>query len=453
MISGNQQFGVVIRGIGTQGNALYGNHIGADLVGASNVGNALGGVKIESGATNNYIGRPGSSTHNIISANTGSGVTIRDSGTSGNLVAGNYIGVSANGSGLLANTDDGVTIFAGAQNNTIGGTTIDARNVISANADEGISIYDAGTNGNIIQGNYIGIDAVGTSALGNGDKGISIFNGAANNTIGGGTPGAGNLIASNVGDGISIANSATTGTVIRGNRIGTNAGGNNLGNAGAGIRVINGASVTTIGGTAAGDGNNIAFNGLGGVIVEGSGTTGINIRGNTIYANNGFGLDLGNDGVTPNDLLDLDTGPNQLQNLPSLTSAVTVGGNTTITGTLSSTISTTFDLDFFSSTTADPSGNGEGEVYLGSASVVTGISDTATINVTLSGVTLTLGHFVTATATNSAGNTSEFAANVLATCPEHGTNARLGRKQQLGSDGQRLPHDVYRESRPRLDRR
>ncbi|MCA9145020.1 MAG: DUF4347 domain-containing protein, partial [Planctomycetales bacterium] len=435
VISGNTQFGVVIRGTGTQGNTLYGNHIGVDLVGASNIGNLLGGVKIESGATNNYIGRLTSSTHNIISGNTGSGVTIRDSGTNGNLVAGNYIGVSANGSGLLSNTDDGVTIFAGAQNNTIGGTTVNARNVISGNGDEGISIYDASTNGNLVQGNYIGVDAAGTSALGNGDKGISIFNGASNNAIGGGATGASNVIASNVGDGIYIANSGTTGTVIEGNLIGTNSIGSNLGNAGAGIRVVNGASSTTIGGVAPGDGNAIAFNSLGGAVVEGSGTVGNKIRGNSIYANNGLGIDLGNDGVSPNDPLDIDSGPNQLQNRPSLTTSVTVGGNTTITGLLSSTVANTFDLDFYSSPTADPSGSGEGQVYLGSASVVTGLAGTATINTTLTGVTLTLGHVVTATATDSSGNTSEFAANITATAPNSPPTLDLDADNSSGATG------------------
>ncbi|MCA8836461.1 MAG: hypothetical protein K8963_01220, partial [Proteobacteria bacterium] len=145
------------------------------------------------------------------------------------------------------------------------------------------------------------------------------------------------------------------------------------------------------------------------------------ILGNAIYSNTSIGIDLGNDNVTVNDAGDGDTGANNLQNFPVLASASTDGSNLNVVGTFNSTASTTYRLEFFASTTADGTGYGEAERYLGFATVTTDGSGNATFNTTLA-ATVGLGEFVTATATvdlggGNYGSTSEFAANMAAGNP------------------------------------
>src|SRR5262249_21247395 len=117
---------------------------------------------------------------------------------------------------------------------------------------------------------------------------------------------------------------------------------------------------------------------------------------------------------TPNDDCDLDTGPNLLQNYPVLERAATVGHRTKIRGTLNSAANSTFTLEFFENAVCDPSGFGQGERYLGSAQVATDASCNAILEVTVP-VAATPGAFITATATDAAGNTSEFSACVPVT--------------------------------------
>jgi hypothetical protein len=133
------------------------------------------------------------------------------------------------------------------------------------------------------------------------------------------------------------------------------------------------------------------------------------IRGNSIFSNNGLGIDLGADGVTANDANDADAGANDLQNFPVLTSVTRGGNTTTINGSLKSTPNTTFQIDFYSSAALDPSGNGEGALFFGTTPVTTNGNGDATINVTLP-VPLETGRVITATASDPNGNTSEFSA-------------------------------------------
>jgi uncharacterized repeat protein (TIGR01451 family) len=144
------------------------------------------------------------------------------------------------------------------------------------------------------------------------------------------------------------------------------------------------------------------------------------ITENAISGNAGLGIDLDarvvmlgsvGDGVTANDAGDGDTGANNLQNYPDLTSVTTGGGNTFIAGTFNSTASTTFRLEFFSSNAADP----EGEVYLGADTVTTDGAGNATINTVLA-VAVAIGDVITATATDTTTNindTSEFSNAVV----------------------------------------
>jgi CSLREA domain-containing protein len=311
-----------------------------------------------------------------------------------------YIGLDAAGLNALAN---GAGIVCSGSNNTIGGTMAEARNVISGNG-EGIRLDSS--NGNIIQGNYIGTNAAGTGAIANN---TAISCAGSNNTIGGTTAGARNVISGN-GNGINITGSAS-GNKVQSNDIGLNAAGDGaLGNGGAAILFTN-VSNNTIGGTAEGAGNVIAYNGAGVVMASNASTsTGNQINHNTFYANAGIGIDLKNDGLTANDSGDGDVGPNNLQNFPVLNPITTPG---TVTGTLDSTTANTaypVRLEFFANAACDASGSGEGEVYLGSIT----LNGPGNFNFTY---TLIPGKpFITATATDINGNTSEFSP-CAATCP------------------------------------
>ena len=175
----------------------------------------------------NTIGGTTAAARNVIAASTGNGVIIGGTGTNGattshNLVEGNYIGTDMTGTAALGEGIAGVNIESGATNNTIGGTTAAARNVISGNSF-GVYIGGIGASDNLVEGNYIGTDVTGTHALGNGSSGVSIVGGASGNTIGGTTAAARNVISGNVGNGVVIDGSGTTGNLVEGNYIGTDA--------------------------------------------------------------------------------------------------------------------------------------------------------------------------------------------------------------------------------------
>ena len=227
-------------------------------------------------------------------------------------------------------------------------------NVVASNGRFGIVIGEAGADDNIVAGNFIGTDAGGTLAMGNLNHGVAIAGDAQRNQIGGSTPQAANTIAHNGGAGLLITRSA----------------------------------LDTL------------------------------MSGNHIYANAALGIDLSpavdengdwvGDGITPNDPGDADTGPNNLQNFPVLTSATL----TTVEGTLNSTPNTTFTLEFFSNTECDPFGAGEGEIFLPTtapATVTTDSSGDAAFTFTFASAISAAG-FVTATATDPNNNTSEFSA-------------------------------------------
>jgi photosystem II stability/assembly factor-like uncharacterized protein len=408
LISGNQ------RGISTNapGTTIQGNAIGTDVTGTNKVPNGTG---IDAGAENTLIGGLTPAARNIISGNTGNGVSF---GGNGSKLQGNYIGTDITGTLALGNGGNGVSAGVNA---LIGGTVPEARNVIAANAADGngfgnvtLGSGNSSDPGATVQGNYIGTDATGTRALGNTFTGIFIF--GDNHLIGGLVAGARNVISGNQ-TGIQIGGSISTqpqGNVIQGNFIGLNALGTSaVPNTLWGIAVVD-AINNTIGGTQSGAANTIAFNGDAGVLV--SQGTGNLIRRNSIFSNGGLGIDLGAgsfpsgpNGVSHNDVGDADAGPNNLQNFPLLTSVMSVGGNTTIQGSLNSTPGTTFQIDFYSSAALDASGNGEGALFFNTTSVTTDANGNATINATFP-APLGSGRVVTATATDPGGNTSEFSA-------------------------------------------
>ncbi|HMU62920.1 MAG TPA: SdrD B-like domain-containing protein, partial [Gemmatimonadales bacterium] len=171
------------------------------------------------------------------------GIILTGAGATGNVVAGNYIGVNASGTAASANGSYGIQMLSGASNNTIGGTAAAARNVISGNGSAGIRIRDASSTGNVILGNYVGLNAAGTGALGNAAEGILINSSAGDNIVGGTGAGAGNRIWYNGGDGVVVTSNAADGNAILGNSISSNTGlGIDLGN--NGVTTNNGSKAT-----------------------------------------------------------------------------------------------------------------------------------------------------------------------------------------------------------------
>jgi len=333
-------------------------------------------------------------------------------------IDGNFFGTNAAGSATSAAAANGSAFFIlnTATGNTIGGATAAARNLISGGTTAGITLGNSGTANNVIQGNYIGTNAAGTAALPN-FTGIS-FNGAGANTIRGNVI-SGSTSSASFSAGIQLENT-TANTLIVGNKIGTSADGTAAIPNTYGITLLDGfsggANQNTIGTLA--EPNIIAFNTKAGVALQAF-TSKVSrqnsILYNSIFSNGTLGIDLGDDGITPNDTGDGDSGLfNDLQNFPVITSAQFGAGTVTIQGTLSSAPSSTYIVQFFQNTACDPSGAGEGQTFLGETTITTAASGVGTFNVTFPGVA---GGFATATATDSLGNTSEFSACAAISTP------------------------------------
>jgi hypothetical protein len=335
-------------------------------------------------------------------------------------IQGNLIGTDITGTRQLGVQPVGIYLGISSVN-VIGGTTPSQRNIIAGNTVDQIIIDRINNtevvpaNWNVIEGNFIGVNATGVIALGGSGAGIYIVGGATQNTIGGTTAGAGNIIGGNALAGVLIQNGniqdpTPAGNLLEGNSIGTDPTGTlSLGN-GVGILLQQGASNNLIGGTGAGAGNLIAFNTGAGVVIGASatdsGTAANTIRANAIYGNGALGIDLGTDGVTLNHSGSA-MGPNNFQNFPVL-AAAPLGTGTLVTGTLSSLPNTTYTLDFYNNNSPDPSGYGQGQFYLGALTVTTDSSGLASFSVPFSSP-FSQTQLVTATATDPSGSTSEFA--------------------------------------------
>ncbi len=415
--------GIAVSGGG--GNLIAGNYIGTNAAG--NIAEVnLVGVSIFN-SSNNTIGGTTAAARNVISGNSfnglSSGISINGENASNNVIQGNYIGVNAAGTAAVPNRRGICLCAAGVtynvNGNIVGGTTAGAANVIAGNLGDEIEISGAGSVGNAVKGNLIGLNALGFQSINSSGNGIVIY-GARNNLIGGSEAGARNVIYGGAtgsfptGMGIVVGVSAA-GNVIRGNFIGTDITGlRSTFNEFHGIYVVNGVTNTTIGGTAPGEGNVIAFNRGSGIkittTVSGQLTNGNSVRGNSIFQNSGMGIDLGSNGVQPNDSCDADTGDNFLQNYPVLTSASRTGTTISVSGTLNSTANANFAVDFYAAPGAASSNSAQGKNYLGTINVTTDNNCNAGFNVT---VPATSGQFITATATDANGNTSEFSQYVI----------------------------------------
>ena len=395
------------------GNTVYGNFIGTDTTGEISESNYGLGVYIDNNP-DNTIGGSTAAAAKYPSSNNYEGIQANGSSATGNLIVGNYIGTDATGDNRLPN-GMGLEFVNNSSNNTVGGVMGVTGNLISGNNGDAVKI-DGGCNSNVVQGNLVGTDPTGTISIPNFGNGVDINGGY--NTIGGTTPGAGNLISNNSGAGIVLVFGSASYNVMEGNLIGTDITGTlPMANSNSGIYPFFGASYNTIGGTAAGAGNVIAFNNGAGVSV-GFGPTdecpGNEILSDSIFGNGHLGIDLGNDGVTPNSPGSPHTGANNLQSFPVITNVVAFTGlSTVIEGTLNSDPNSSFTLQFFANPTADPSGYGQGQTLIGSTTVNSDGSGNASFEVSLSTV-LTAGEVVSATATDSTGDTSEFSQDVAA---------------------------------------
>lgn len=460
VISGNTSREMLIGNFGgatavTTGIVVQNNYIGMNAAGTTAVTGSQQGIRLSDiigatiGGASGSLGGSCNGVCNLIAGASNSvGIIILGTtatSSSGHLVQGNFFGTDVTGTAARPNGNGSADIqISGGGSVTIGGTVAGTGNLISGEINQGAGItIDSGGAGPVtIQGNFIGTTTTGNALLGN--SGPGIYNRASNVTIGGTTAAARNVIGGNgngltpKGAGILIegngfpAEPATT--VIQGNNIGIGADGvTNIGNLGNGIDVTSNSNGSTIGAATSGGagGNIIAFNGAGrtngaGVGIDSSGKA--KIFSNSIFSNTGtttgLGIDLSagapaTDGSTGNDGCDGDSGGNNLQNFPLLTSAQTNGSSITIAGTLNSTASTTFTVEFF----ANSSGS-QGRTFLGSTTANTNGSCNANFNPTLV-ATVSAGVNITATATDPTGNTSEFSAAVVSAASPTAADSRI----------------------------
>jgi len=266
------------------GDTITANFIGINAAGNAALGNGADGIF--AGTANNTIGGAGAATRNIISGNGSSGIEINGASSGGNVIEGNYIGLNAAGTAAIPNVGSGISVFAVTSDNTIGGTAAGAGNVISGNAGVGILIFGSGANSNLVQGNLIGTNAAGTASVGNGQSGILLLNGTASNLIGGETAAARNVISGNQTFGVQISDTGTNANLVEGNYIGTDVtGGTAIPNKSNGVEIQGGAQTNTVGGTSAGDGNVISGNTGAGVGFSDSATSSNLVYGNFIGTN------------------------------------------------------------------------------------------------------------------------------------------------------------------------
>jgi RHS repeat-associated protein len=338
VISGNTGSGVHLM----KSSSVLGNVVGLAVDGTA-LGNGQHGVFLDN--TSGTIGATTAGAGNTISSNGGDGVRATGGGAS---VLGNRIGADSAGTIARGNTGHGVNVVAGTGDVSV------SSNVISANGSGGVQIVTTGKAG--AANNFIGVNADATAKLGNNGNGITILNGLpnaatqndfSNNTIGG-----------NTGAGIEFTSANVHEFHVRRNNIGTDSAGTaNLGNTGPGIRITGGAQDQTIGGpffTNTDDANRIAFNGGDGVEMDSRNFVTINL----IHDNGGLAVDLLPNGVNP------PTGGGEL-NTPVISDVTTTATDVTFTFTHDAKASTGYRGLFYRNDTADPSGHGEMQTYLG----------------------------------------------------------------------------------------
>jgi hypothetical protein len=401
LISGNMGDGIVISGSGTTENVITGNHIGVDIVGIRPRGNGFPyghGIRVDSGATDNLIGRANEGEGNTISGNHNCGVYLSGSGTHDNRIENNHIGVNVYGSSSVPN-GTGVAIRNGAHGNTVGGRTLAEGNLISGNRADifpfgcGVLISDGATEENVVSGNYIGLDITGTRALRNGSAGVIIANGASYNTVGGETEGERNVISGNgtgsfvsgLGRGVHLTSTETAYNRIIGNYIGTGVDGRAVvENTGHGIAVQAGAHHNEFGGNSPETGNLIARNSAHGILIQGKDSRNNLIRYNSMFDNDSLGIAI-RDGA-------------QLGVRPPI---ILAAGDGAVSG---SGAPPGGQVDIYR-VAPDPSDRGEGMALIGSGIV----DDFGIFTFAIAGIVT--GDTLTAISSDKENNSSEFSSN------------------------------------------
>jgi parallel beta-helix repeat protein len=306
LISGNGWHGIQIQGVGASYNQIQGNFIGVDATGQSALGNVGQGVLLYSSASYNEIGGAMPGMGNVIGGNF-SGVNI-SLGSNENSVQGNKIGVAVNGTGAIPNRTG--VIIADSGQNLIGGAGAKEGNIISGNDDFGVLISGVTSSGNRIVGNFIGPDSTGEQRIGAQSLGVVIGSGANGNLVGGNNAGERNVISGNDSSGVSLFEPGTANNVVKGNYIGVDVTGNSVLSNTFGVLIFKAASKNWIGGDLPGEPNIISGNSDTGVVINGSGTTQNQIRGNLIGTDatgtnplgNFWGMNVGN-GANQNEII------------------------------------------------------------------------------------------------------------------------------------------------------
>jgi hypothetical protein len=374
----------LVSGLGA-GSGAVASGVGQTCFSLSGTNNRIDGLRISAcnagiliTGDNNIVGGTSVPAQRVDLRQNSTGIRIEAS-ASGNKVIGNMIGVPDNGSAVLAN-DVGIAVLG--DNNTIGGSAPGEGNqitgVISEGTTELVRITGNQAIANRVLGNRIGTNAAGTAQQ-NGfttyssTYGVRIDSGAYNNAVGGSLPGEGNVISTSNSTGVSLE-TAFTGNMVIGNKIGTDVTGTSALPNSVGVAILNSSS-NTVGGSAGGEGNVIAFNVTDGVRVSGAAATGNSIRGNSIHSNGVKAIENVNGGNEEPD------------HAPPVVTAV---------GSASGTSCANCIVDVYSDM------SDEGRVYHGSATADNGGNWSFADPVT--------GPNVTATATNAGGSTSEFSA-------------------------------------------
>ena len=350
----------------------------------------------------------------------GTGTTLNLSGSNGHTVQGNWFGLDGSGVASAGATNrSGVTVQAGSSNNLIGGTTTAQRNVVAGSAAWGVYLLTGSANQ--VLGNWFGLNADGgTNAQSPNNVGVQVRSTGA--LLGGVLAGEGNRfgpatlhhIAVDTNAGAVPMSSAT----IRGNLIGFNGAGAAVASGSDGIFIDAGVSSTTIGGTTAAAANSITGSSGRAIGIAAGSSTRATVQGNSIYGNTGLGIDLGRNGVTANDGATNATQANNGIDHPVFTGAGVAGDGLGVTvlgyvGTGSGQAAFAGARVELFKAAPDASGYGQGQVYLGFLTADANGRFSGTVAITFG--SLVVGDTVTATASDAAGNSSEFGPNRTST--------------------------------------
>jgi CSLREA domain-containing protein len=407
----NGRRSIWLSGSGAQNNLILGSFLGTNAAGTfgyTQAASDANGVHLSLGSAGNQIGGTSPADRNVISGNGLDGLSFYSEGTINNEVMNNLIGLTPGGNQRLSNLKHGIDINSGASNNIIGGTTTNKRNIIAGNGRLDVVDYVAGveishttmTTNNQVLGNCFGTEPTcnsGPSWAANASYGVRLQDGVNHNIV------ANNVIGNNLRGGIRATGTGTESNQIYNNRIGISLNGTALPNGGFGIQIGSLSIANQIGP------NNIIANNPVGITLVDAGTDRHTITQNSIFNNDRLGIDLTPiSGVTPNDSGDADTGPNQELNWPVLKTATT----TQVTGTAcsESAVPKPCRIEIFIAErrTSDSGGGnyGQGKTFVGSGTT----TSNGSFSVSLSGVSA--GQYLTATATDAQGNTSEFSQNI-----------------------------------------